>query len=147
MTNHNDDNPSLPKEWEDAHPVLESWYGEVRGFRSELDSRTAERNAAFATLREHFDIRMDQVEISLKDAADTQKYHATLIEETRRETRRLHDQQTSLLEANRAILSGFGQSLGQLSERQHQFSVLTALQLLASAIGFVVLIYLSLHLR
>ena len=95
-----EENHTLPKDWDEAHPVLETWYGEVLGLRSELEARTAERVAVIESLRAHVDTRFDEQAERMRDLE-------TSHDEILRGVNRLHSVFTDTAEKYSVLLNSY----------------------------------------
>lgn len=119
----------LPDEYRDAKPVLEEYLAERR--RAHDDDHDG--------LREHLDVRLDQMEQAMRESSQVQGTHGKRLDSHDGELRRLHDQQINVLAQNNIILQNFGRILGGLQERMHKIDILVGSALVMGAIGLLLL--------
>ena len=97
----------LPIEWVEARPVLQDY----------LESRRNHLAVVHDGLREHLDMRLDKMEVSMRDVAMTQREHGERLDIHQGELTRLHNQQINVIASVNATLSNVGTLLGHLTER------------------------------
>jgi len=146
MTNQ-DENITLPQQWEEAHPVIEGWMrGTVRR-RGEIDT-------SITGLRQHIDTRFDSLSSQVAETAEVTRDNSRKLTDTQEITRehtgtlklhdgelaRLHAQHTTVMETVNLTLTGFGGVLGDLVERTHKAEILRACMVLGLSLTTLLLV-------